>query len=96
MAQRSVMLDALATYRVTRLITQDEITRPVREKLVERFESRGYSRAAYLLQCPYCVSVWVGLGVAVASRSRRWETLRLALAASGVVSIIHSVEAALE
>ncbi len=93
MEHHDAVLDGLATYRLTRLITTDEITRPAREWAVEQLESRGYSRAAYLLQCPYCVSVWVGLGVATAPRAlgRAWRPARVALCASGVVTLIEQV-----
>jgi hypothetical protein len=61
---------ALAVARVTTLITHDEITRPVREALIHRFNPirRAHRLAVYLLGepdgdthgCPWCVSIWVG------------------------------------
>ena len=50
-----------ATWRITRLITQDEIARPVRAEVHRRWPG---SKIAYLVECPYCVSVWAGLAVA--------------------------------
>jgi hypothetical protein len=60
---------ALAVARVTTLITHDEITRPVREALIHRFNPirRAHRLAVYLLGepdgdthgCPWCVSIWV-------------------------------------
>jgi hypothetical protein len=93
MAQHDVILDGLATYRITRLITTDEITRPVREALVERLEATGRARAAYLLQCPVCMSMWVGMGVAVAPYvlGRAWQPARVALSASAVVMLIEEL-----
>lgn len=49
---------ALATFRLTRLLVEDEITRPVREQLADDAEGR----LAYFVTCPWCVSVWVAAG----------------------------------
>lgn len=57
---------AAATWRLTRLVTEDEITRPAREYVEGRWPG---SKAAYFVSCPYCVSVWAGLAVAVAPRA---------------------------
>ncbi|HSX22677.1 MAG TPA: DUF1360 domain-containing protein [Gaiellaceae bacterium] len=94
MPQRDVLLEGLATYRVTRLITTDEITRPAREALVKRLESRGHHKLTYLLQCPYCVSVWVGAAFVIAPRvlGRAWLPVRDALSASAIVSLIAEAE----
>lgn len=61
---------ALAVARVSSLFTHDEITRPLRERLVHMFDpSRTAHRlVAYALGadnnpgCIWCVSMWVGLG----------------------------------
>ena len=50
-------LRALAVYRLTRLVVEDEITAPLREAVLTRWPE---SRAAYLVTCPYCVGVWAG------------------------------------
>lgn len=80
--------DVGATYRLTRLITTDELTAGARERLVENRRAVLHSEGdvvetahrwggdiaehggplAYLVQCPWCASVYVGLGVAVARR----------------------------
>lgn len=56
---------ALAVARVTRLVTQDEITEPLRRGVLRRLnpDNRLHLKLAYLLECPWCVSVWVGAGV---------------------------------
>lgn len=51
---------ALAVHRLTRLLTEDEITRPLRAWA----EARG-GRLAYLSACPWCVSLYVAAGWAV-------------------------------
>lgn len=73
MAPSAVVLAlyALAVTRVTTLVTHDEITRPVRERLIARFDPhrRTHRLLVYLLGepdgdavgCPWCVSIWVGV-----------------------------------
>lgn len=59
---------ALATMRLTGLITLDEISRPIRDAVTVATDQRPRWRwAGYLAQCPWCVSVWVGAGVAAAA-----------------------------
>ena len=82
----TLAVGALATYRATRLLVDDEVTRPLRE----RVEQLG-DRAAYLASCPWCVSVWVGAAWAgltlTAPRAARVAGAVLAWsAASGLLS----------
>lgn len=52
-----------ASKRLTRLVVEDEITRPIRES----HAITKHEKLSYLLNCPYCVSVYTGLGVALSS-----------------------------
>lgn len=52
--------DVAATWRITRLVTEDEIAAPLRRWVGRRWPD---SKASYLVNCPYCVSVWAGLAV---------------------------------
>jgi hypothetical protein len=47
----------LAVYRLTRLLVEDEVTRPARERITE---AAPEGRLAYFVTCPWCVSMWVG------------------------------------
>ncbi len=58
-----------AAHRITKLIVEDEISRPIREAVAERWPD---SRLAYLVTCPYCVSVWAGAAVVILPRPLRW------------------------
>lgn len=49
-----LIVAALATYRLTRLVTADKITQPLRGWIVDRSEWFGY-----LTTCDWCLSVWV-------------------------------------
>jgi len=53
------LLAALATYRLTRLITADYLLDPLRERLEGFCDDRGWHRVAYLLNCDWCMSIWV-------------------------------------
>lgn len=97
-------LYALAVTRITTLVTHDEITRPVREHLIARFDPYClvHRMLVYLLGepdgaatgCPWCVSVWIGL--LTAPIIYLWGTnsivlvIVLALAVSQVTGMIYA------
>lgn len=66
MSMTTIVLLALATARLTRLVTQDRITEAPRYWLVRRFTAwQGEeSLLAYLIVCDWCVSIYTGAAVA--------------------------------
>lgn len=49
-----------AAWRATLLVVADEITRPLREWVLNGLPDKGAgSRTEYLLSCPWCASIWV-------------------------------------
>ncbi len=98
-------LYTLAAARLTGLATTDEITRPVREALVARFDAtrRAHRWIAYLAGgaddqaygCQWCASVWITF--ATAPIVYFWHDKpavsipMLALAASQVIGMINSL-----
>lgn len=58
----SLVLIALSTARITRLITGDFILDRPRNAALRRLE--GHPQLQYLLVCPWCMSMYVGAGVA--------------------------------
>lgn len=50
-----LLVRCLATWRITELVVEDELTRLLREAVAKRWPG---SKAAYLVTCPSCVSVW--------------------------------------
>lgn len=82
MPRSDLIRDTLAVYRLTRLVTEDEITRPLRERVARRWPD---SKLAYFVTCPYCVSVWAGLVVSSGIVPRR---VRWALTLSGATALI--------
>lgn len=90
------VLAALATARLTRLITHDAILdRP--RALVQK---HGGDTLTYFVQCPWCVSTWAGAGVAaltwVGRHGLAVEFVWLALAASYVCGVLALLTARLE
>lgn len=80
------IVDALATYRLTKLVIDDYITEPLRDKVYAKFGDPADSKVSYLVTCPWCVSIYIGIGV-VAARTiapKAWRPLAYALAFSGV------------
>lgn len=69
------VLALLTIARLTRLVTADTLTAPARVWLQVRLPSR----AAYLIGCPWCASVY--LGAAVAVPVVLWPSNRVVLAA---------------
>ena len=82
---RPVVL-ALATIRLTQLVTDDELTEPIRDKTDEWAKKAGYGslpdRLSYLVSCQRCVSVWAAAAVLVGSRLRVARPLVYTLAVS--------------
>lgn len=80
-----LIVDALAVYRLTRLVTRDSlplVARP-RDAAVRRWGDRALG---YFVECPWCVSVWVA-AAAVTGRVLTptwWTPLALVLAFSAV------------
>jgi len=54
------LIRCLAVWRTTELVTSDEISRPARDAVAKRWPG---SKAAYLIQCPACTSVWAAAAV---------------------------------
>lgn len=85
-----VLLVALATYRVARVLTQEELFRPWRERVARRFGPE--SKLTYLVECPACVSIWVG--AILATLAVLWPTNRgvwgviIALSASALTVLL--------
>lgn len=59
----ALLIGALLTARLTRLVTTDKITEPLRLRLLLHLPEDGL--LAYLVHCSWCASVYVGAGVGV-------------------------------
>ena len=97
-----IVLTVLAIARVTRLITTDMIFEGSRNWLLTRIipvgkeESEWRSKLAYLVLCPWCMSIYVGAVAACAyavwGETMPYMTVVLALAASHVTGFLASKE----
>lgn len=81
-----LLTDTLACYRLTRLAVEDSILDGPRAHVRNALKVAGYDRALEFTRCPWCLSVWIGLGVVVARRAapRAWPPIAWALACSTV------------
>jgi hypothetical protein len=85
-----MLTDALATFRITRFITEDYLAEPFRDAVEQRFGDE--SKITYLVNCPWCTSIYIG-GVVVVARNllpRVWQPVASALAMSAVASLIQT------
>lgn len=90
-------VDALAAYRLTRLITTDTFPpiKAVRDRVVSAHEIEGDPDAwAELVQCPWCSGMYVAFAV-VLLRLRMpglWGWVAKALATSAVVGMVSRLD----
>lgn len=84
------VLLALAVARLTVLIRSDRITRAPRYFVARHVNQNGY--IAYLMSCPWCISIWIAAAAAVAAHFwwHQWvfQAVILALALSYVASML--------
>lgn len=95
------LIDTLATVRLTRLVIDDTITEPLREKAMDALIRTGEEhpdlkpitdKLEYFLSCPWCVSIWAA-GALFTLRKVAPETANLVsstLAASLVTGVAYS------
>lgn len=89
---------SLATFRLTRLITEDTITEPIRNWIWDRHPPES-TKIGYLFTCPHCASIYAATAVCLLAAGelpampkpvRVASSLTLAtLALSGAVSLYH-------
>lgn len=92
----TLFLAALATARLTRLVTADILTEAPRDTVINWLTYRGHGMLAYLLSCPWCASMYIGSGVAAAwyawGDSRVFAALCAALAFSHITGRLATTE----
>jgi hypothetical protein len=85
-----LVVDALASYRVTRLLVSDGIVDRQRHSIVDRLRRGGHSKLVELSECPWCIGFWVACGVVAARRAvpRAWSPVAEAFAFSAVSGLL--------
>lgn len=95
-----IVLLGVATHKLSRLVTKDFVTAPLRAPFTKRQEPEGAAEVhdeprggalrrsvGYLLTCPYCLGVWISTGLATALLTRPQPTrFCLGLLAADTVS----------
>ena len=79
------LVDCLAVFRLTRLVTRDRITEPLRAKA-----ETGPEWLRYLSGCAWCASPYVAVGVVLARKWAPgvWEPAARVLAFSAVTGLL--------
>lgn len=81
----TLLVAALATARLTRLVTRDQITHKARRWALARLDHDGM--IAYLIVCDWCVSMYAALAVmAWTAWGPSWSLWPLAILASSYVT----------
>jgi hypothetical protein len=92
----ALAVGALAVHRLTRLVTEDTITAPLRVRVARWGGSTvaDPSRAETFINCPWCVSVWVAAGWATltAAAPAVASTAGAVLAWSSAAGLLSSLE----
>jgi hypothetical protein len=88
-----LLIDALATYRLSRLLTRDSFP-PIaraRERVLDRWQHSPWSELAV---CQWCLSVWIAVPVITARllAPTWWSLVALLLAESAVAGILSAKE----
>lgn len=63
-----LLIDALATYRLVKLVRHDKVTEPIRDRVLAKHGPPDRSKISYLIDCPWCLSVYFGGALAVGRR----------------------------
>lgn len=80
----ALLVDGLATYRLVKLIRDDRITEPVREAVETSQGPPEKSKVTYLVNCPWCLSIY--FGAALTLGHRRWPAATSVFARSLALS----------
>jgi hypothetical protein len=82
---------ALAAYRITRLIVEDTLLEPLRERVWKRFPPE--TKLGYLFTCFWCTGFWVSVLIVAVYLLLPSATIAIALvfALSAVVGIIDTI-----
>lgn len=79
----------LATYRLTKLVIEDQITASLRDKVFEKFDPSS-TKLGYFITCPWCVSIWAAGALVVLDKvsPEFGKVTQKVLAASAITGLV--------
>lgn len=88
------VVGALATYRATKLVLDDQIFEEPRAAVLKKLyelDTPASRKAAYFLTCPWCVSIWAAGGLVLLKKvsPAAYDALTTVLAASAVTGVLY-------
>lgn len=85
-----LLVDGLATYRMTKFIIDDELLADVREKFLDKHPADS-TKLGYLVGCPWCISIYMGTAVVTARAlaPHMWNRAAQALSFSATTGMIY-------
>lgn len=83
---KDILIGSLATYRLSKLIIDDAIFNEIREPLLSYLEDTGHTKLVYLMQCPWCISMYTGLLVSLLQKDKNLVSLLLSTLTYSTVS----------
>lgn len=81
-----LVVDGLASYRLMKLVRDDRITASARDAVEERTGPPDRSMLAYLMNCPWCLSIY--FGAALTAGRGRWPRATNAVARTFALSAL--------
>lgn len=89
MTVAELAIRGLATYRLSRLVVEDEITEPLREKIWQKHPPT--TRLGYLITCYWCSSIYAASALEISriiapKTTQRVETVLALSAVAGIVA----------
>jgi hypothetical protein len=90
-----ILVDALATFRLVKLVREDRVMEPLREGVRSRHGPPDDSKVSYLIDCPWCLSIYFGAALSL-GRLRWPRTTALvsrSLALSALTGLVAEHEA---
>lgn len=84
-----LVFNILAAWRILRFIQVDKLTYNLRRKSYEKLKNSRVKKLSNLLNCPWCLSVWIAASVILLDRNwNGWQITAEILAVASVVGFL--------
>lgn len=82
----NILKAGLATHRLTKLALDDYITEELRQKVYSNLDETKHPKLAYLVSCPWCISIYAaGAVVLIENFAPQLNTVLAASSATGLL-----------